>query len=238
MNFALARVLRMVFAQRQEPLAALLAFLDKRSALVPPNMSYATLLDNHDMHRFLWLAGGDTARLKLAALCQMTLDGVPIVYYGTEVGLSQSGDAHLENAYARAPMLWGQQQDQDVLTLYRQLIALRHAHPALRSNNLLMLPARALNAMPAVQEQVGAYLRWQGQDVVVVVVNNAEESVRLQVPLAGQLPEQIQKTGRLPRFLPTLLTRAETRTQISTQQLEVMLPPLSAGVFVGELGIS
>ena len=48
-----------------------------------------SFLDNHDMNRFLWIVDGDTRRLRLAALCQFTLPGPPIVYYGTEVGLSQ-----------------------------------------------------------------------------------------------------------------------------------------------------
>jgi glycosidase len=44
-------------------------------------------------------------RLKLAAVCHLTLDGTPIIYYGTEAGLSQAGDARDENAYARAHAL-------------------------------------------------------------------------------------------------------------------------------------
>jgi cyclomaltodextrinase / maltogenic alpha-amylase / neopullulanase len=88
-------------------------------ALVLPSF-----LDNHDMNRFLWSVGGDTRCLKLAALCQFTLPQPPIVYYGTEVGLSQrQAVGRLEEA--RLPMLWGDQQDQDLLKFYRKLIALR-----------------------------------------------------------------------------------------------------------------
>ena len=83
-----------------------------------------SFLDNHDMNRFLWLVGGDTRRLKLAALCQFTLPQPPIVYYGTEVGLSQrQAVGRLEEA--RLPMLWDEAQDQDLLDFYRRLIALR-----------------------------------------------------------------------------------------------------------------
>ena len=71
-----------------------------------------SFLDNHDMNRFLWVVGGDTRRLRLAALCQFTLPGPPIVYYGTEVGLSQrrdvryaDGSGHPEES--RLPMPWG-----------------------------------------------------------------------------------------------------------------------------------
>jgi cyclomaltodextrinase len=230
--FPQARMLRRVFAQRQEPLAALLAFLDERVALLPTGMGCATVLDNHDMHRFLWLAGGDVARLKLAVACQMTLDGAPILYYGTEVGLSQSGDAHEENAYARAPMLWGEQQDQELLAYYRQLIALRHAHPALRGAGRLTLAALARDASAEVQEQVGAYLRWEGQDAVLVVINNAEEPVRLQVALAGEMPGYLQPGGQAPVFTPAVLSAESSWMQTDAGHLEVRLPTMSAAVFV------
>ena len=88
-------------------------------ALVLPSF-----LDNHDMNRFLWIANGDTRRLKLAALCQFTLPQPPIVYYGTEVGLSQrQAVGRLEEA--RLPMLWDEQQDRDLLDFYQRLIHLR-----------------------------------------------------------------------------------------------------------------
>jgi glycosidase len=67
---------------------------------------------------------GDKCKLKLAALCQFTLPNPPIIYYGTEVGLSQlQAVGRLEES--RLPMLWDGDQDQDLLTFYQQLIQLR-----------------------------------------------------------------------------------------------------------------
>jgi glycosidase len=91
--------------------------------------SRPSFLDNHDMNRFLWSAGGDVARLKLAALCQFTLAGPPIVYYGTEVGLSQDQDIRAGgfggDRHARLPMLWGADQDSELFAFYRSLVELR-----------------------------------------------------------------------------------------------------------------
>ncbi|MFN9631525.1 MAG: alpha-amylase family glycosyl hydrolase [Cyanobacteriota bacterium] len=90
-----------------------------------------SFLDNRDMNRFLWLLGGDKQRLKLAAFRQFTLPLPPILYYGTEVGLSQrAGVGRLEEA--RLPMPWGDEQDQDLLAFFRGLIAFRQANPSLR----------------------------------------------------------------------------------------------------------
>src|SRR5881409_2679890 len=57
------------------------------------------------------MAGGEKRRLKLAATLLMTSPGAPVVYYGTEVGLTQRYDAVVENAEARLPMLWGDERD-------------------------------------------------------------------------------------------------------------------------------
>ena len=49
-------------------------------------MSARFASDNHDMNRFLWMAQGNVDRVKLAATLLMTLPGMPVIYYGTEVG--------------------------------------------------------------------------------------------------------------------------------------------------------
>ncbi len=83
-----------------------------------------SFLDNHDMNRFLWLAGGDTRRLRLAALVQFLMPGPPVIYYGTEVGLSQRrGLGHLEEA--RLPMPERAAWDIGLRDFYRELIRLR-----------------------------------------------------------------------------------------------------------------
>ena len=75
------------------------------------------------MNRFLWVVGGDARRLRLAALCQFTLPDPPIVYYGTEVGLSQrrdvryaDGSGHPEES--RLPMPWGDGRTPSLLAFY------------------------------------------------------------------------------------------------------------------------
>jgi glycosidase len=94
-----------------------------------------SFLDNHDTNRFLWLAGNDKRRLKLAALCQFTLRGAPIIYNGTEVGVSQAMSIWEEGsagmAEARRPMPWGEAQDEDLRDFYRWLIRFRRDHPVI-----------------------------------------------------------------------------------------------------------
>lgn len=49
--------------------------------------------------------GNDVRRLQIAAVCQFTLPGPPIIYYGTEVGVPQLRECgRLEES--RLPMRW------------------------------------------------------------------------------------------------------------------------------------
>jgi len=130
LDFQLAQALRAAFGYRTLGGVQLAAFLDAHEAAFPATFSRPSFLDNHDLDRMLWLTGGDTRRLRAAAVCQFTLDGPPIVYYGTEVGLSQAlsikaaGDRH-----ARLPMPWGDDQDGALHAFYRELAALRRGLP-------------------------------------------------------------------------------------------------------------
>ena len=130
LDFQLAQALRGALGYRDRNGAELGAFLDAHEAAFPRSFSRPSFLDNHDLNRMLWLTGGDVRWLRAAALCQFTLAGPPIVYYGTEVGLSQqrsikdAGDRH-----ARLPMLWGGDQDGDLLRFYRELSGLRRVLP-------------------------------------------------------------------------------------------------------------
>jgi cyclomaltodextrinase / maltogenic alpha-amylase / neopullulanase len=128
LDFGLLEGLRATFAHGGWNAARFAAFLDAHEEYFPPSYSRPSFLDNHDMNRFLWSAGGSVERLKLAALCQFTLSGPPVIYYGTEVGLSQREDIRKAglggDKHARLPMLWGDDQDAELFEYYRSLAAL------------------------------------------------------------------------------------------------------------------
>ena len=126
-----SELLRGFFAFRSLSASAFEHGLAQHLAYFGADLVLPSFLDNHDMNRFLWLVGGDQRRLRLAALAQFTLPVPPILYYGTEVGLSQrAAVGRLEEA--RLPMLWEGEQDLELLAFFQKLIAFRHAHPELR----------------------------------------------------------------------------------------------------------
>jgi glycosidase len=150
--------------------------------------------------------GGDTERAKVAAAIQLTLPGLPFVYYGEELGMTGPKPDEL----IRTPMAWtragphagfttgtpwqplaadslqanveAQRDDPRSLhRLYRRLIAMRATVPALAEGTLL--PVRTNGP------ELLAYIRRAGDEAVLVVVNLDEMPItglRLSVP-AGTL---------------------------------------------------
>jgi cyclomaltodextrinase / maltogenic alpha-amylase / neopullulanase len=136
LDFILLEALRQTFAFSRWNVRKFANFLDLHEQFFPGTFSRPSFLDNHDMNRILWTCGGDKRKVKLAALCQFTLAGPPITYYGTEAGLSQMRDIRQGNRglpeESRLPMLWASEQDANLLEYYWHLISARTGSLALQ----------------------------------------------------------------------------------------------------------
>ncbi|MBL0275901.1 MAG: DUF3459 domain-containing protein [Anaeromyxobacter sp.] len=117
----------------------------------------APFLSNHDQPREALVVGGDAAALKLAAATLLALPGTPFLYYGEELGML--GGAAADDRNKRTPYPWtadapghgfttgapwfqapeaagvdlasARADPASLWHVYRELIALRHARPAL-----------------------------------------------------------------------------------------------------------
>lgn len=127
LDFHLENALRNTFAYGSWSEAQFEQFTARHERYFPDSLIMPTFLDNHDMDRFLYAAKGDREALKRAVIAQLALSQPPIIYYGTEVGLTQTEGKNdgfgLE--VSRLPMLWGADQDADLLAFYKRLIAQR-----------------------------------------------------------------------------------------------------------------
>jgi cyclomaltodextrinase len=76
----------------------------------PADFYLPSFVDNHDMSRFLFECGQDKDKLKKALVLQFRLSQPPVIYYGTEAGLSHDKAVMLNEPYsdlkARKPMPW------------------------------------------------------------------------------------------------------------------------------------
>jgi cyclomaltodextrinase / maltogenic alpha-amylase / neopullulanase len=119
-------------------------------------------------------------RVRLLALLQMTYVGAPMIWYGTEVGMWGSGDPN-----NRKPMLWKDLQPyavpgenavmEEQLDFYRRAIALRNAHPALRTGSF-----RTVVTDDA--QDTWVFLREGGGEQVLVALNAGDKPATLDLP--------------------------------------------------------
>jgi glycosidase len=85
-------------------------------------------LDNHDMNRFLFECKNNKEKLKQAIDVQFSIDQPIIIYYGTEIGMTQNKSVWDFSSHgdlqARQPMNW-KNQDSELLKFYKKLIKKR-----------------------------------------------------------------------------------------------------------------
>ncbi len=83
-------------------------------------------LDNHDMDRFLFQVGNQKKRLCNAAQFQFSLPQPVIIYYGTEIGMTQQQSVWSQRCHgdslARQPMI-GYAMDKKIYSFYKKLIS-------------------------------------------------------------------------------------------------------------------
>ena len=129
--------MRSTFATAEWTAAELHTFIRAYDEFLSPGPDRVVFLDNHDMDRFLFMCEGDARRLRMALLFLLTIPHPPVIYYGTEIGLSQpeSKDAagFGGDDLVRADMPWGEDEwDTDLLEFTASLIDIRRREPALR----------------------------------------------------------------------------------------------------------
>ncbi|MEG2246820.1 MAG: glycoside hydrolase family 13 protein [Romboutsia sp.] len=91
--------------------------------------SCMNLLGNHDTERIFTMLGEDIFLLKLAIVMQMTLPGVPLIYYGDEAGLIGGKDPQ-----NRKPYPWNN-INEEIFTIYKTFGKLRSNEDALRKGS-------------------------------------------------------------------------------------------------------
>jgi neopullulanase len=165
------------------------------------------LLSSHDVPRFITMVRRDKHRLVLASLFQMIYPGTPSIYYGDEIGLEGGPDPGCRGSFPWDETRW----DQDLLHQFREMIALRKAHPALRH---------------------GTYRTLLAEGSVCVVVRQTLAETIVAAFQAGDEPAQV--TLELPELLtpaPMVQTIWGPSASIENGFARVKLPPLSACLF-------
>jgi cyclomaltodextrinase / maltogenic alpha-amylase / neopullulanase len=134
------------------------------------------LLDSHDMARFVTLARGDLSALRLATLFQTTYPGAPSIYYGDEIGMAGGHDPFNRAAFPWETQAW----NTELLHDFQKYIALRRRRAALRRGSYQSMYAR---------DGVHVHCRQLGDEVVVVALNTASATRRIEVACGDSIAE-------------------------------------------------
>ncbi|WP_256760021.1 glycoside hydrolase family 13 protein [Cohnella sp. WQ 127256] len=143
------------------------------------NAAMFNLIGSHDTERFLtacshsvwgWNEKQETERLKLASVFQLTYTGMPMIYYGDEVGMTGGEDPH-----CRKPMVWDEEkQDISLFTHYKQLITIRKENSALRSGEFKLWFVQEAHNM-------FGFIRFNSAQRIGIILNNSPNVQELHV---------------------------------------------------------
>ncbi|HLH02508.1 MAG TPA: alpha-amylase family glycosyl hydrolase [Bryobacteraceae bacterium] len=134
--------------------------------------------DNHDWRRAV-IEFGDHAAYAAATL-NFTLDGIPFLYNGQEIG-----DCTPTHWLSSAPIDWPHREDrndrkvpEETLARFKRLFAIRNEHEALRSGRLTWIN----NTEP---DKVVSYLRSSDSEQILVAINlsNRKTHVTIDLPV-------------------------------------------------------
>lgn len=178
----------------------------------PTQLAMMNSLSTHDTARFLWRAGGDEWKMKLAIIFQMTYVGSPAIYYGDEVGLTGNNDPDNRRTFNWNSSTW----NQNLLTLYESLIKVHKQVSAFSDGSFKTLLIDDAN-------KLYSYGRWDSNSWAIVVLNNDNRGHSASIP-AYQLsiPDGTKLTDQL------------TGTAYTTSNGTIQVP---AGALLGHFGV-
>lgn len=176
-------------------------------------------------------------QLKLGATLLFTIPGAPTIYYGDEVGLA--GDRDPE---CRRPMPWDRATgENDLLAYYRQLGALRQAHPVLRTGTFIPLAASggtyafgrellgdtdALDRTTyTLNHETGQTMHIRDHNALAVIVLSTD-GADLALDVSGFCRDGVRFTDAL----------SGERYTVHDGELTVSLAPVSAAILISEPG--
>ncbi|HZH90622.1 MAG TPA: alpha-amylase family glycosyl hydrolase [Pyrinomonadaceae bacterium] len=188
-----------------EPATRVRAAWEEEHAKWPRGALHLRFSDNHDERRAI-ARFGERAALAASAL-MFTLDGVPLIYNGMEVGdTTESGAPAL---FERLPIFWRiAERRPEFPRFYKQIIELRRQSTALRRGAVEWL-------RNSDEARVVSYLRRGGTEEIVVAINfsNRPFEGTLEAPVAAGFADVTPDVAPpLPPDAPAPIHKPRART--------------------------
>lgn len=167
MHYVLSGAIWKFFADKYWSLEQFDAGVNRAMMLYPQEVqnSMWNFLSSHDTARMLTRCGGHVRAMRAAAFFQMTHPGVPVIYYGDELGMRGGPDPDCRRA-----MTWDRVQGNRMLAYYKRLTHMRAALPVLREGTLITHEVGA--------DGLYSYIRRTDDALALCVLNTAAVPVR------------------------------------------------------------
>ena len=193
----------------------------RHDELYPHPEMLVTFIGNHDNGRFVSEEGSSPTKLKAALSLLLTLRGIPQIYSGDEIALPGGGDpdnrrdfpggfpGDPHNAFTasgRTP------EQQDVFAYVQSLLALRKAHPALRTGKQWHI---------GWDDSYYAFLRELPEEKLLVVYNNSPSTRELKIPVADTPLAGAQRLQSVFGGTAAEITAGELRVTVPSRTLAV-----------------
>lgn len=160
------------------------------------------LLGSHDTPRFLTICQGKKERMLLALLFLFTYPGVPVIYYGDEIGMTGEKDPD-----CRKTMIWDESKwDKEIFGAVKRLIRLRKEKSALQRGEI--------QTVLAGHNGVYGYWRTYGREKMLVLFNRSDKMHYVTLPLPAGLE------GNWRQIYPGV-----SKDFKFTKEIQVHLPP-------------
>lgn len=138
----------------------------------PAQDALFNLLDCHDTARFLTLCGGNTGKMCAAIAFQFCYMGIPVIYYGDEIGMEGETDPG-----CRKTMEWSKEsQNIQISDWYKKLINIRKSKATFSSGGFK-------SNYCSLNNSTYGFIREYGDERVYVIINSDCISVNVRLPI-------------------------------------------------------
>lgn len=128
--------------------------------------SMVNLAGSHDTERIFTLCRGDLRKLKLFYSLLFLLPGIPLIYYGDEIGMEGENDP-----YCRSSFDWNEENwNMEIYSHIKKMINLRKISKVLKQGNVRFLECF---------DRVILFERYDDQDTLKIVVNFGFQNERI-----------------------------------------------------------
>lgn len=207
------------WVQENQRAAALRNALTNGGAGYHPRAKILRFMENNDTFRFR--ATHDDLRTRMVAALMFSIDGIPMLYNGQEIGASTHPYSTYQVFSAGTPIV--NQDQHNLFAYYRHLARLRIRFPSLTSRNV-----EALVSIPSTSSY--GYRRWEGAENVFVLVNMGAAAT------TGRLYIPVEKLGldssKLYYFTDLVTNEAYPSTVVHMNQFNFPIGGYSTKMFL------